>query len=381
MDLQALIARYRDAGAYVEREGGQGVLLAAGGVDLEDGAELASQPARGALASLEPAPKTRLDELRAMAAALAVPAVTLEADAFADRMLTFTASDESVDRYGSRILVDGTWEGKKHGKGWNLKAFGKNPVFMPFHSYSTVPLGLAVDTWTDEKGGRKRLRQTVLMDDGQANPAAPFILAAYKSRLMRAVSVGFWPNKVVEPDDEERERWKLGRFGVLYAEQELWEVSAVAIPANPAALVEGLDFERGDELEGLAVSVAPVYPDLAYQIRDVRKSLAPAVAVAAPPAPDPQPALDKGPAPVTLSAFEPLARAALDRFGGLCDRLENLIVEFEGSAIGARVAPSGPAPPAPKPTAGSASYGELLNILEETRSALRGANAPANPAS
>jgi hypothetical protein len=77
--------------------------------------------------------------------------------------------------------------------------------------------------------------------------------------------------------------------------------------------------------------------------------------------------------------FNTEVRAALDRFGGLCDRLENLIAEAEGSVISARVEPAGPSPK-PVPASGPTPYGELLNIVEETRSALRSAGAPATPA-
>jgi hypothetical protein len=245
IDVKSLVDRYKKLGAHVDRDGTDVFLqpFAIEESELET-AGYATMPARLRTGV------SRLEELRDMGKAAGIPETLLrdESEAgkegFADRLLTFTASDETRDRYGDRILVDGTMTLKdgsvrKFGKGWQLGNFLKNPVFMPFHQYSTIPLGQAIDTYADQKGKRKRLRMTVLMGDGSTNPIAPLILAAYKAREMRAVSVGFMALKAYSPaDPDERSELDLGQWGVIFGEQELWENSAVAIPANPNATDE-----------------------------------------------------------------------------------------------------------------------------------------------
>jgi hypothetical protein len=278
VDVRTLAARFKALGAHVDR-GGNDVFLQPYAMESD---ELETTPAAYQAVPARLAKMiNRLEELRQMAAAAGIPDALLRdegtdgKEGFAERLLTFTASDETRDRYGDRILVDGTLalkDGsiKKFGKGWQLDNFRKNPVFMPFHSYSTIPLGQAVDTWTDQKGKRKRLRMTVLMNDGTANPLAPLITAAYKARDMRSVSVGFMPIKAHYPEDaEERAALDLGPYGYIFGEQELWENSAVAIPANPNATDEtkGVDASQVAGLMRLADAAQDVEPTFALQLR------------------------------------------------------------------------------------------------------------------
>lgn len=237
---------------------------------------LAGAPPRGLTFEDGTKPESRLAELLLMAR---LEGIEVKDEAgFEERLLTFTASDETRDRYGDVILVDGkmTVEGKtkSYGKGWLLKDYRANPVFMPFHAHSAIPLGVAIDTWV-EKEPRKRLRQTVLMATADVNPLAPQVLAAYKQRVLRTVSVGFMPvwSKVFVPHDEqEREAWNLGPQGYLFGEQELWENSAVAIPANPNAKLEGMTGEEAVRFVRFADEVKDAAPELAYQIRSALMS-------------------------------------------------------------------------------------------------------------
>jgi hypothetical protein len=295
VDVRKLADRYKTLGAHVDR-GGSDVLLqpyAVADSELETSPECYhAVPARVAKMI------NRLEELRGLAKAAGIPEHLLRDEGsdgkagFADRLLTFTASDETRDRYGDRILVDGTLtmkDGtiKKFGKGWQLGNFLRNPVFMPFHSYSTLPLGQALDTYTDQKGKRKRLRMTVLMNDGSANPLAPLITASYKARDMRTVSVGFMPLKAYYPEDaEERAALDLGQYGYIFGEQELWENSAVAIPANPNATDEkDVDPAQVAGLMRLADAAQDIEPGFALQLRNALPSTRTSVIVPALPAP------------------------------------------------------------------------------------------------
>lgn len=190
----------------------------------------------------------RLEELRLMASAAGVPEEQIRDDkGFRERLFTFIGSDESIDRYNSRILVDGTWEGKRYGKGWILDNFKRAPRFMPFHQYSTIPVGRALDVWKARgKDGQKRLKFQILMDPGVesngASPLAQNLTRAYSSRLMESVSVGWWPHDVYRPanDEEAAKLWGLNpkRWPLIFATSELWELSAVSIPGNPNARID-----------------------------------------------------------------------------------------------------------------------------------------------
>lgn len=215
-------------------------------------------------------PEDDIDELMQLAIAQGMPEEKAKDQAaFKDRILRFVASTDDVDRYGDRIAVDGKIGKKAFGDGWKLENFEKNPVFMPFHSYAQIPLGTAVKTWKDVRPGRKKaLRMTVLMDDGDANPVAPLMTKAYKNGVMRGNSVGFMPVKWHAPEKEERESLGLGRHGVVFGTQDLWENSAVSIPANPKALNENAVDCKGMQCYlRFAEEVRDVDPEFGYRIR------------------------------------------------------------------------------------------------------------------
>lgn len=300
--LKKVAERYRELGALVEKPDGGSMILAPFAAAVGDdaaqdtvapeverdvafvGKSLANFPARAAEKG------NRLEELREMYRKTGVDEKLLRDDAadngapgFADRLMTLTASDESQDRYGDRILVDGTLQvgkgadatTKKFGKGWQTKVYmQRNPVFMAFHQYNPsmsgwpyagIPLGQCLDVWADQvRGGRKRLRQTVLWDTGESQPIAPQMMAAFGARSMRSFSVGFLPEEYYRPQTpEERALLGLGEYGVIYGQAELLEVSAVAIPANSGCT----DEKMLGGLREFADQVQDIAPELAYQIR------------------------------------------------------------------------------------------------------------------
>lgn len=346
----------------------------------------------------------RIDHLRKVAAAAGIPVEkTTDESGFSERVLEFTASDETRDRYGDRILVDGMMAGeggnKKFGKGWMLQNFKKNPVFMAFHQYSPdaggspfagIPLGVALETFTDTAGKRKRLRMSVLMDDGTSNPLAPFITNAYKNKLMRAVSVGFWPEKVYQPSsDEERDAWGLGQYGFLFGQQELWENSAVSIPANPNALLENgaplWDVDQAKNYERFAEEVKDVSPEFAYQLRS---ALARGTGLVQIGAPKDEPELKSGEAIDMEGLVTRAVRATLssdikpsvDELAGAVQRLqatvETLTARVQKLLEGAEVPTRGKetASPAPASTRSGEDdepdpYRDLLDVMNQTREA------------
>jgi len=135
-----------------------------------------------------------------------------------DRTLEFVGSTSDVDRYGDVIEVEG----------WDLKNYKKNPVFLWTHDYKQLPVGKAVKVGKSEKGLLFQVKFPTVEEYAFADTVYKLYLGGY----LRATSVGF--------RDLEREPItdKEGRqTGFRYKKQELYELSAVPVPANPNALI------------------------------------------------------------------------------------------------------------------------------------------------
>jgi HK97 family phage prohead protease len=141
--------------------------------------------------------------------------------------LQFVASTGGVDRYGE--VIEPT--------GWVLDSFRQNPVFLNSHRYRDVgdTLGKVVACAVRDvvlRGGDEPLPALVIEVDFAAlvNPLAKLAYDLYAGGYLNAVSVGFIP---LEWRDME------GKNGIyrVYLRQELLEVSAVGVPANPDCLV------------------------------------------------------------------------------------------------------------------------------------------------
>ena len=129
--------------------------------------------------------------------------------------LVFIANEESPDRMGDVIEA----------AGWELSAFVQNPVMMLAHDHKGLPIG----TWRDVKVEGKQLLATANFDS--ADPEALAVEGKYRRGIMKGVSVGFRPLEfdIVNGGGHETFRFK---------KVELLEISAVAIPAHPAALLQ-----------------------------------------------------------------------------------------------------------------------------------------------
>jgi phage head maturation protease len=164
--------------------------------------------------------------------------------------LDFISSDATLDRYNEIIIP----------AGWNLTTYQRNPVFQNAHQYGDIifTLGKALLTEIRTVAGRQALFQRIQFAV-DANPVARIAYALYAGKFLNTVSVGFIPT-----------RWENGTaesgFARKYLEQELLEVSAVAIPANPNAValayksgaLERSDLrETADLLRQLAAAPVP----------------------------------------------------------------------------------------------------------------------------
>lgn len=157
-----------------------------------------------------------------------------------DRVLEFTGTTETEDRDGDIIKADG----------WQFDRYLKNPVFLPFHNAWTVPAAKCVGiSKAPGSTGTSFQIKFATIDELCSNPSTPSneaLLAdtlynAYKNGYMNAVSIGFIPLESQENDSNiDIPAWQRGR---IFTRQEMLELSAVAIPSNPDALIQARGFK------------------------------------------------------------------------------------------------------------------------------------------
>ena len=154
--------------------------------------------------------------------------------------LDFISSDATLDRYGEIISA----------AGWELESYQRNPVFQNAHQYGDIifTIGRALITeirsspaappLLGERAGVRASSPTPhlfqrIQFAADVNPMAKIAYGLYSGKFLSAVSVGFIPVAWENGTKDTPYRRK-------YIAQELLEVSAVAIPANPNALALGL---------------------------------------------------------------------------------------------------------------------------------------------
>lgn len=168
----------------------------------------------------------------------------------------FLASDDSLDRYATRIQQDWLEDGR-------MAAFDANPVIMFMHDYREMPVGTAVmREIRSMPDGRQALFIEVEWD--MEDPEAAGIAGKYARGVMRAGSVGFASHRQQSlADMEDGHPWKADR-GELLSRNELREFSAVPIPGNANALVQGR-FGPSAWLASGILETAPA--DIAAEVR------------------------------------------------------------------------------------------------------------------
>ena len=161
-----------------------------------------------------------------------------------ERTLEFVASDETRDRYKDIVMTDG----------WEYAAYKKNPVFLWGHSHHSLPIGRSVKTFIGSHPSKKNkealIHHVQFAEKGNhyddwpiTTPTPETVYRMYTSepRMLNAVSVGFMP-LAYEPIMEKEGDKEYWTGGFKFTKQELLELSAVTVPANPSALiVNGFD--------------------------------------------------------------------------------------------------------------------------------------------
>lgn len=132
------------------------------------------------------------------------------------KLVSVIGSTATVDRYGE-IIDQGSWD---------LKHFKKNPVILWAHNLTLgedrPPIGKA----TKVKVVNNELQFDIQFD--MADPFAADIFRKYKEGFLSAFSVGFIPHKIQRSDSD--------NDAPILMDNELLELSAVPVPANPEAL-------------------------------------------------------------------------------------------------------------------------------------------------
>lgn len=132
-----------------------------------------------------------------------------------DKGMLAVASTSVVDRQGEIVSVDG----------WDLKNFKKNPVLLWAHNHDEVAIGKAKNIKVVGEGKKAQLVFEPVFHD--KTPLAKAIKSLFEGDeeyepTLNSFSVGF------RPTDTD---------GNVYTKQELLEISAVNVPANPEARV------------------------------------------------------------------------------------------------------------------------------------------------
>ena len=152
-----------------------------------------------------------------------VPVLSWIVLALGKRTIEFVASTEAVDRYGDIIRTSG----------WKLDNYRKNPVFLWAHKSGEPPIGRTIDVHV-ETAPVPALIQHVEFADAATYKFADTVFHLYKGGYMRAVSVGFMPlaapTRITDSEGN-------ATGGYEFTSQELLELSAVSLPANPEAFV------------------------------------------------------------------------------------------------------------------------------------------------
>jgi hypothetical protein len=168
----------------------------------------------------------------------------IEVKAKTTRSIHVIASTSAIDSYGDIVEQD-----------WVLERYRKNPVVLWNHNRSggfldgpsaeeMLPIGKATDVAV--RGGR--LEATIVFVDEKASPLAERVYQGFIQGSINAVSVGFRPGTVKAEKINGREVYRL-------SQNELYEISATPIPANPDAVVRSAALAQ---LRALASRALPI---------------------------------------------------------------------------------------------------------------------------
>jgi HK97 family phage prohead protease len=128
-----------------------------------------------------------------------------------EQIVHVIASTGVVDRHGESVNPNG----------WLLENYLKNPVVLIAHDYRSLPIGKVTKVWVENE----ELHAYIQIADTEAGQEVFYLIS---KGFLNTVSVGFIPTKY----------GVAGQDKYTIMEQELLEISFVAVPANPEALID-----------------------------------------------------------------------------------------------------------------------------------------------
>ena len=136
----------------------------------------------------------------------------------------FIMSDETIDRDGEIILVDG----------WDLRNFRKNNVLMFGHRHDIPAIGVVGQAVTED--GKLRAKHVRFASPG-VYELADVVHGLVDDGILKAVSVGYIPKEREHPSqDDDKGSLKKQKPKILTKQAELYELSIVNVGSNPNAL-------------------------------------------------------------------------------------------------------------------------------------------------
>lgn len=112
--------------------------------------------------------------------------------------------------------------------GWDLKNFLANPVILAHHNYHNFPIGKAIDIGVEQ--GKLMFKMVFSQATEEAKQAYQLV----QEGILNTFSVGYIPREF-DPQNQNITR-----------KAELLEISLVAVPANPKAVVYAKSFVDND---------------------------------------------------------------------------------------------------------------------------------------
>lgn len=148
-------------------------------------------------------------------------------DGFEKRVVEFRFTDATADRHNEVVNPSGV----------DLKSFKKDPVILLQHDAWRFPIGKSLETTFNKETNDVTGKILFFDDEIDRSGTAEDTFRMVTSGAMKNGSIGFNAKskdiRLASP--EEREKFGLEEFGVIFDKIELREFSIVTIPANPNA--------------------------------------------------------------------------------------------------------------------------------------------------
>jgi len=151
-----------------------------------------------------------------------------------DNEYSFIMSDETIDRDGEIIKVDG----------WDLKNYKKNSILLWGHNHSVPGIGV-VGSVVIEDG--KLIAKRVRFASPGVYLLADTVRGLVDDGILKATSVGYLPKEREYPQQNDDKGTKKPKARVITSKQELYELSIINVGSNPNALRELKSVERSAE--------------------------------------------------------------------------------------------------------------------------------------